>query len=654
LTSTFLFNASTLATMQRATKDVCIFCRTKILSQPSRPLTNFGTATLNAAIPSQSRWLSHSSPSYGRQLAKRKPSRMELSRTVATPKMEPLKSGKLGRAPPRRAMVAGPFAAMNQTVAHVPQDRAQRRPSLAEQRRQTRHAKTNTPLAATKEKNAEYRALKMQRALAEMSYRRRNEIKTRIAEVESFDDFGLLPAVRTAIEEQALESMAGVRPTPVQRVAVPVLMGMAPGKKRRKVEPDGKMKQFLIAAETGSGKTLAYLVPTVDALKRQEEEDGKELEGMDEKPEETTPKDLYQMDALAELEEQMIRPGRPRVIILVPSAELVDQVGAVAKAFSHGVKFRASLISSAYSSTIIRNRLFAPGGVDLLVSTPQLLANIIKSNPSVVSRVTHLVIDEADSLLDRSFEEFTNDIVARAEPSLKQLIMCSATIPRRMDNYLRDNYPGIIRLTTPNLHAIPRRVQLGVVDTQKGNYHGNKDLACADTIWSIGSAQHDQDASPEDKSSIKRFLVFVNEREKADEVADYLRNKGITAEAFHRDLEIRKQKDLLADFTGSLATADEAANNNPFAATKSQSRRSLPNVRVLVVTDLASRGIDTTAVRHVILYDVPHTTIDFIHRLGRVGRMGRRGRGIVLLGKGDRRDVVREVQDGMFRGKALV
>jgi ATP-dependent RNA helicase MRH4 len=195
-------------------------------------------------------------------------------------------------------------------------------------------------------------------------------------------------------------------------------------------------------------------------------------------------------------------------------------------------------------------------------------------------------------------------------------------------------------------------VQLGVVDTEKGNYHGNKDLACADTIWTIGKAQHDQDAGPEEGASIKRFLVFVNEREKAVEVAEYLRRKGITAEAFHRDLESRKQKELLADFTMSQDLSE--VENNPFAGTKSQARQTLPNVRVLVVTDLASRGIDTTAVRHVILYDVPHTTIDFIHRLGRVGRMGRRGRGIVLLGKGDRRDVVREVQDGMFRGKALV
>lgn len=80
----------------------------------------------------------------------------------------------------------------------------------------------------------------------------------------------------------------------------------------------------------------------------------------------------------------------------------------------------------------------------------------------------------------------------------------------------------------------------------------------------------------------------------------------------------------------------------------------LPNTKVLVVTDLASRGIDTTAVRHVVLYDVPHTTIDFIHRLGRTGRMGRRGRGVVLVGKNDRRDVVKEVRDGMFKGAALI
>ena len=99
-----------------------------------------------------------------------------------------------------------------------------------------------------------------------------------------------------------------------------------------------------------------------------------------------------------------------------------------------------------------------------------------------------------------------------------------------------------------------------------------------------------------------------------------------------------------AGATAEFKTADKVA-----AATKK-----LPNTKVLVTTDLGSRGIDTLAVRHVLLYDVPHSTIDFIHRLGRVGRMNRRGRGIVLVGKKDRRDVVKEVKDAMFQGKALI
>jgi len=82
--------------------------------------------------------------------------------------------------------------------------------------------------------------------------------------------------------------------------------------------------------------------------------------------------------------------------------------------------------------------------------------------------------------------------------------------------------------------------------------------------------------------------------------------------------------------------------------------KKLDKVRVLVTTDITSRGIDTSPVRHVILYDVPHSTIDFIHRLGRTGRMGRRGKGYVIVGDGDRRDVISEVRQGMFRGQALV
>lgn len=167
---------------------------------------------------------------------------------------------------------------------------------------------------------------------------------------------------------------------------------------------------------------------------------------------------------------------------------------------------------------------------------------------------------------------------------------------------------------------------------------------------------------------VKRILVFVNEREKTQELAGYLVSKGIDAVALNRDNPELRESGFLETFTSPArktvplvaekpTTESGKANYVPAKTSATpaiSTKRQLPNTKVLVSTDLGSRGIDTVAVRHVILYDVPHSTIDFIHRLGRTGRMRRRGRGIVLVGKADRKDVVREVRESMFIGQALI
>jgi len=544
----------------------------------------------------------------------------------------------------------GPWASTNLTEAHVRDAPSQR--SQAELKRST-HGKE------VKKERGGYKALKMQQALASVGYGARMAVKNRISTIESFEAFGLLPTVHDSISPQALKSLEQISPTPIQKLAIPALLGHQEKKRRRAVEDTSArgMEQFLLAAETGSGKTLAYLLPVIDALKRAETIDVDRQKLDEETADEKKKTNVFELEAPS-VHAPHPTTGRPRVIILVPTAELVDQVGQLAKSLSHTIRFRAALISSAYSGVVVRNRLFSPSGIDLLVSTPHLLASITEADPNVLSRVSHLIIDEADSLFDRSFSPLTTKILDRATPSLKQLILCSATIPKRLDSYLRERFPDIRRLVTPNLHAIPRRVQLGIVEAEKEPYHGNKDLACADTIWSVGksTAEHSDDAEVQtDWSRVKRIIVFVNEREKTVELADYLITKGIDAVALNRDVDLRKQGEILSTFTSSGASekSEEKGTMNRKEARK-QGIRTLPNTKVLVVTDLASRGIDTTAVKHVVLYDVPHTTIDFIHRLGRTGRMGRRGRGIVLVGKGDRKDVVKEVREGMFKGQALI
>lgn len=526
-----------------------------------------------------------------------------------------------------------------------------------------------------KKENPLYKALKMQTTLSPIPYSRRTAIKNKISAITSFDHFPLLPAVRHSIFHQALPGLADVTPTPIQRLAIPQLLDDSSQNKSAAKQSDDEpqYEQYLLAAETGSGKTLAYLLPVVDAIKRAEKREKQEEEILKQQKEKEREERLKNRTFELEPEEPpMIDAGRPRAIILVPTSELVTQIGTRVKALAHNIKYRSGMIASTFTPRRIKNTLFHPDGIDILVSTPHLLASIAKTNPYVLSRVSHLVLDEADSLMDRSFLPTTMEVVDRAAPSLKKLIFCSATIPRSLDNQLRKRYPDIKRLTTPNLHAIPRRVQLGVVDIEKDPYRGNRNLACADVVWSIGKAGESNDGPDYGPLAqymgpkVKKIIVFVNEREEADEVAQFLKSKGIDAVSLSRDSSSRKQEEILAEFTEveQPPTSEEivllkkqhrAEKAIPFVIPeKNEVQRRLPNTKVLVTTDIASRGIDTLAVKTVVLYHVPHTTIDFIHRLGRLGRMGKRGRGVVLVGKKDRKDVVREVREGMFRGQALI
>ena len=629
---------------------MCVSCRIRATLAPMQYGLNASTSGQAARTMATAR--------HRRQAA-----RMALSPNVAKKSLKQPRSDRDRR---------GPFAGMNQTEARIGGKAPTRSP--AEVKRSGKPGEA----ASRKEESPLYKALKMQTSLAPVPYGRRTAIKNRIADITSFDQFSILPLVRQSIFTQAFPRMSDVVPSPIQRLAIPRLLDdpSKTYKPKNAADDEPQYDQYLLAAETGSGKTLAYLIPVLDDMKRAEAvEKEEEIRLEEQKAKEKEEKLKNQAFDIEPELPPMSYAGRPRVIILVPTSELVTQIGTKVKAFSHTVKYRSGTMSSKDTPRRIKSTLFNPAGIDVLVTTPHLLASIAKTEPYVLSRVSHLVLDEADSLMDRSFSPITNELISKVAPSLRKLIFCSATIPRSLDSTLRKQYPDILRLTTPNLHAIPRRVNLGVVDIEKDPYRGNRSLACADVIWHIGKAG---DADPRGPFAsymgpkVKKILVFVNEREEADEVAQFLRTKGIDAVSLSRDSDARRQEETLAEFT---ETSDEPTTDEILMARKNRreleavpfvmpeqpanrgsarSARQLPNTKVLVTTDIASRGIDTLAVKTVLLYHVPHNTIDFIHRLGRLGRMGKRGRGIVLVGKKDRKDVVKEVREGMFRGQALI
>lgn len=575
-----------------------------------------------------------------------------LSRQAKSPPSHMVLSDRVRRSPgssfadkrrSRQHSVDGPFAGMNRRVANVPPTPRAHFPRAGTQRPGGRSSTSRWDERRTPD---DRKALRMQQILSTVSYGRRNTLKDHMLQYESFDHFDLLPPLKAAVSDELFQNLVDIKPTPVQRLAIPALLGQpAPGEPKQKSRG---MRSFLLAAETGSGKTLAYLLPAIDALKTAEAQDA-DVRAYRERWDAERARRQGAADPKGRpFEEPHPTMARPRVVVLVPSAELAQQVVKVSKALSHVVKFKTEVLSSDLKPQQIQRNMYSPRGVDVVVATPHLLGSMAGSDPNILSRVSHLVVDEADSLLDRSFAPATTSIVERAMPSLETLVCCSATIPRKLNNYLETNYPEMVRITTPNLHAIPRRVQLGVIDVSKDPYRNNKDLACADVLYSIGREAAVHQGPVKGEVDVRRVLVFVNERERTEQVADYLRSKGIDAEALHRDTSAVRHGEVLGTFTSPeplRITAPEPTSGG---------RRSLANVKALVVTDLASRGIDTVAVRHVILYDVPHTTIDFIHRLGRAGRMGRRGRGIVLVGNDDRKDVVSEVKNSMFMGQALI
>ncbi|KAI5309386.1 RNA helicase, partial [Ascosphaera atra] len=230
---------------------------------------------LTSAAPRNAATLSRVTPitlhsRFASTRTRRKPSRMTLSEHVERPR----RYGE-AKAPPRR-MPNSPFGGMNQTVPPT-MTRTKNRNSVSRaqlQRSTPKGVRTPEP----KKETALFRALKMQAMLTPVHYEKRNRIKSSIETVTSFKSFRLLPSIQEAIEKTLFAEFDSITPTPIQRLAIPALLDEAPhklAKKPRNEEgeeiEDYNFKQFLLAAETGSGKSLAYILPVVDAIKREEE-----------------------------------------------------------------------------------------------------------------------------------------------------------------------------------------------------------------------------------------------------------------------------------------------------------------------------------------------------------------------------------------------
>lgn len=359
--------------------------------------------------------------------------------------------------------------------------------------------------------------------------------------MKTFAELGLKEQILNAITEIGYE-----QPTPVQAAVIPVLLGDENTDDTADA-PTVPTQDIIALAQTGTGKTAAYGLPV-----------------------------LQNVDA---------DDRSTQVVILSPTRELCLQIADDLKDYSRyidGLHVVAVYGGAGIESQIRQLRK----GCQIIVATPGRLIDLIHRGAARLEAVRHVVLDEADEMLNMGFTESIDEILS-AIPSEHQTLLFSATmgpdIERIAKNYLRQ-YREIV-----------------VGSRNEGAEHVNH-------IYYAVRAQDKYAALKRIVDYYPRIyaIIFCRTRLETQEVADHLIRDGYSAEALH----------------GDLAQAQRDLTMQKFRTHRTQ---------LLVATDVAARGLDVNELTHVINYGLPDDVENYTHRSGRTGRAGKRGTSISII-----------------------
>eukprot|EP00388_Colpodella_angusta_P000921 GDKJ01003107.1.p1 GENE.GDKJ01003107.1~~GDKJ01003107.1.p1 ORF type:complete len:695 (+),score=202.40 GDKJ01003107.1:33-2117(+) len=333
-----------------------------------------------------------------------------------------------------------------------------------------------------------------------------------------------------------------IRPTPIQQVGWPAALSG---------------RDMVGIAQTGSGKTLAYLLPAILHIRAQ----------------------------------PPLRHGDgPIAMILAPTRELAVQIQKECIRFGRSSSTRSTCCYGGHSRAIQSNELRK--GVEIVIATPGRLLDLVESKVTNLHRVTYLVLDEADRMLDMGFEQQMRKIVSQIRPD-RQTLMWSATWPKEIQKLAHDflKEPVVkVMVGSKELQANTDITQ--VVQVCSGN---ERDMHLLNFLTS-----HFKNERP------SKVLIFCEQKKGCDFLSENLNKMGFRAIATHGDKEQRERDRILADFKS-------------------------PRVNILIATDVASRGLDIKNIEFVVNYDAPKTIEDYIHRIGRTGRAGAKGTSVTYF-----------------------
>jgi ATP-dependent RNA helicase RhlE len=347
---------------------------------------------------------------------------------------------------------------------------------------------------------------------------------------------------------------AGIRacdyetPTPIQEKTIPAIL---------------EGRDILGLAQTGTGKTAAFVLPILQRL----------LNG---------PR------------------GKVRTLIVAPTRELAEQIHNDITRLARQTGLRSVAVYGGVGKLPQVNKIRA--GVEIVVACPGRLLDHLRDKTFNLSRVEHLVLDEADHMFDMGFLPDIRRILNYLHGE-RQTLLFSATMPDE------------IRHLAEEILNDPVRVQIA---------HSKPTATVAQVLFSV--EQNNKTSLLKDimaTTDMASTLIFTRTKHRAESLARQLQRAGYAATSLQGNLSQQKRQQALSGFKRG-------------------------EFKVLVATDIAARGIDVTGISHVINYDVPATVDAYTHRVGRTGRASRTGEALTFAGREDRK-IISQIERSLGR-----
>ncbi|KAJ3260241.1 hypothetical protein HK103_000876 [Boothiomyces macroporosus] len=340
-------------------------------------------------------------------------------------------------------------------------------------------------------------------------------------------------AIRNLFEKNGFEN-----PTPIQSQGWPMAL---------------TGRNMCGIAQTGSGKTLSFILPAIIHILGQP---------------------------------QLQRGDGPIALVLAPTRELAVQIQSVAAEYGAPVDVRNScLYGGASKGPQIGELNRTP---HIVIATPGRLLDLLQLGKTTLKRVTYLVLDEADRMLDMGFEQDLRKIMAQIRPD-RQLLLWSATWPKSVQRLARDFLSDDhikVQIGSQKLQAnknINQHVRV-ISESEK------EDALCKllVDIWN-------KIPGPDDSKKMERTIIFTNKKYQCENINNRLWNENWSSVTIHGDKTQQERDRALADFKSGYSP-------------------------ILIATDVAARGLDVKELLHVVNFDFPNNIEDFVHRIGRTAR----------------------------------